>query len=101
MTEIVINSYIQRLNNLDVAWGRALLSESGIFDQLGYVARAGEETRSDPIGHYLETGWRFGLEPNDSFPGTFLLPYFACLLYTSDAADEEESVDLGGWRIVI
>src|SRR5664279_6010934 len=28
-----------------------------------------------------------------------LLPY-VCLLYTSDAADEEDSVDLGGRRII-
>eukprot|EP00658_Telonema_sp_P-2_P034301 TRINITY_DN25053_c0_g1_i1.p1 TRINITY_DN25053_c0_g1~~TRINITY_DN25053_c0_g1_i1.p1 ORF type:complete len:111 (+),score=33.40 TRINITY_DN25053_c0_g1_i1:241-573(+) len=26
--------------------------------------------------------------------------YFCCLLYTSDAADEEDSVDLGGRRII-
>src|SRR5674536_237026 len=26
--------------------------------------------------------------------------YFYCLLYTSDAADEEDSVDLGGRRII-
>ena len=25
---------------------------------------------------------------------------FCCLLYTSDAADEEDSVDLGGRRII-
>ena len=25
---------------------------------------------------------------------------FSCLLYTSDAADEEDSVDLGGRRII-
>ena len=25
---------------------------------------------------------------------------YACLLYTSDAADEEDSVDLGGRRII-
>ena len=32
----------------------------------------------------------------------FLLPkeYPICLLYTSDAADEEDSVDLGGRRII-
>ena len=29
-----------------------------------------------------------------------LAPYGACLLYTSDAADEEDSVDLGGRRII-
>ena len=27
-------------------------------------------------------------------------PYFCCLLYTSDAADERSSVDLGGRRII-
>src|SRR5665648_1194790 len=27
-------------------------------------------------------------------------PNWACLLYTSDAADEEDSVDLGGRRII-
>src|SRR5674536_364413 len=27
-------------------------------------------------------------------------PYTTCLLYTSDAADEEDSVDLGGRRII-
>ena len=27
-------------------------------------------------------------------------PYKYCLLYTSDAADEEDSVDLGGRRII-
>ena len=28
------------------------------------------------------------------------MPAFTCLLYTSDAADEEDSVDLGGRRII-
>ena len=27
-------------------------------------------------------------------------PYYSCLLYTSDAADERSSVDLGGRRII-
>ena len=29
-----------------------------------------------------------------------LIPFTDCLLYTSDAADEEDSVDLGGRRII-
>ena len=29
-----------------------------------------------------------------------LLPLYGCLLYTSDAADERSSVDLGGRRII-
>ena len=28
------------------------------------------------------------------------MKYETCLLYTSDAADEEDSVDLGGRRII-
>ena len=30
----------------------------------------------------------------------FLVPVHRCLLYTSDAADERSSVDLGGRRII-
>ena len=29
-----------------------------------------------------------------------LIEFLICLLYTSDAADEEDSVDLGGRRII-
>src|SRR5678815_1257659 len=37
--------------------------------------------------------------PPSVFPTVFNLPLFkACLLYTSDAADERSSVDLGGRR---
>ena len=32
--------------------------------------------------------------------GPAMLPIYFCLLYTSDAADEEDSVDLGGRRII-
>ena len=30
----------------------------------------------------------------------FVAVVYICLLYTSDAADEEDSVDLGGRRII-
>ena len=33
-------------------------------------------------------------------PPTYLALYLVCLLYTSDAADERSSVDLGGRRII-
>ena len=35
---------------------------------------------------------------NFDFPGTY--QFYTCLLYTSDAADERSSVDLGGRRII-
>src|SRR5664279_232309 len=43
---------------------------------------------------------------NHSHSSSSILPFylrlnlFSCLLYTSDAADEEDSVDLGGRRII-
>eukprot|EP00656_Telonema_subtile_P048700 TRINITY_DN5871_c0_g1_i4.p1 TRINITY_DN5871_c0_g1~~TRINITY_DN5871_c0_g1_i4.p1 ORF type:complete len:102 (+),score=5.24 TRINITY_DN5871_c0_g1_i4:41-307(+) len=50
----------------------------------------------------LEPGLSSILLQGQRLPGK-LLPYSAlipCLLYTSDAADEEDSVDLGGRRII-
>ena len=41
----------------------------------------------------FEVGIGVGVGSSDSIPVT-------CLLYTSDAADEEDSVDLGGRRII-
>ena len=35
-----------------------------------------------------------------SFYAAYTRLYTCCLLYTSDAADEEDSVDLGGRRII-
>jgi glycosyltransferase involved in cell wall biosynthesis len=79
MNELASKSYDPRMNKRDLAWERSLLSESGIFDGLGYIACAGDGVRGDPIGHYLGVGWQFGLEPNDSFPGSLLQPYFASI----------------------
>eukprot|EP00658_Telonema_sp_P-2_P013403 TRINITY_DN15075_c0_g1_i5.p1 TRINITY_DN15075_c0_g1~~TRINITY_DN15075_c0_g1_i5.p1 ORF type:complete len:485 (-),score=129.93 TRINITY_DN15075_c0_g1_i5:99-1448(-) len=64
---------------------------------------------SDPRGEYYEESEHCdvgedGTNPEDPLmkderpaPGA---EYGACLLYTSDAADEEDSVDLGGRRII-
>ena len=38
--------------------------------------------------------------PNDLNSRRILARFFTCLLYTSDAADERSSVDLGGRRII-
>ena len=39
-------------------------------------------------------------EPNGFPLGKYLVHHNTCLLYTSDAADERSSVDLGGRRII-
>src|SRR5664279_1729341 len=51
--------------------------------------------------------WHYTYPPNKGFHighrGVAMYKdwlYFTCLLYTSDAADEEDSVDLGGRRII-
>ena len=53
-----------------------------------------EET---PAGHpkvrFILSGFRLAMHANNSRDS-------ACLLYTSDAADERSSVDLGGRRII-
>ena len=83
----------------DFAYERALLSNSGIFDAQSYIARAGQEARPDPVGHYLEVGWRQGLEPNDSFPGSILGPYFACLREVEPPAITWLLLRSAGWPV--
>src|SRR5664280_3374297 len=57
------------------------------------MVACGVITPSQPPDHTIGTLW---------ISASLRLPYFistrrnACLLYTSDAADEEDSVDLGG-----
>ena len=59
----------------------------------------------------LATAAKWGIRMNPDAPNTLdgaaFMPYveygdttYACLLYTSDAADERSSVDLGGRRII-
>nr|WP_074183968.1 hypothetical protein [Clostridioides difficile] len=51
---------------------------------------------------YIEESFKKGIETIVSF-GIITIDidtFKSCLLYTSDAADEEDSVDLGGRRII-
>ena len=83
----------------DLDLQRILLAESGIFDQLSYKSHAGDDASLDPIGHYLQVGWRHGLEPNDSFPGVLLLPYFATLGITEPPAITWLRLRSAGWPV--
>ena len=58
---------------------------------------ADRETGGNPGGTRVEEVI-LGLNPTVEGDGTSM--YLACLLYTSDAADERSSVDLGGRRII-
>eukprot|EP00656_Telonema_subtile_P036833 TRINITY_DN4089_c0_g1_i5.p1 TRINITY_DN4089_c0_g1~~TRINITY_DN4089_c0_g1_i5.p1 ORF type:complete len:162 (-),score=2.70 TRINITY_DN4089_c0_g1_i5:46-531(-) len=53
-----------------------------------------EQAAHDILGDAVERRWEWN--PASKHPAV----HFSCLLYTSDAADEEDSVDLGGRRII-
>src|SRR5664279_3239489 len=91
---------VQQTIDLHVAWlgsynidcGVLLRSnvESGVLAQSRLVILPYNENISDTEWTALESFVAAGGK---------LLVYYLCLLYTSDAADEEDSVDLGGRRI--
>lgn len=54
-----------------------MLLGGGLLDEEWYREQAGARGYEDPAGHYVNAGWRAGLEPNSTFPGSFFLPYFS------------------------
>ena len=61
------------------------------FD-VGYSGQVGKEPAlNNGVHNFAFVAWKPVLLPPDLYP---------CLLYTSDAADERLSVDLGGRRII-
>src|SRR5678815_1173862 len=83
------------------------LSEGGKGLTLTEFAQVSEIMGTSPFGHYVfncqapDIGNIELLHKNasPSQRAQYLKP-LACLLYTSDAADERSSVDLGGRRII-
>ena len=56
------------------------------------------EAQKKPLDIEACTSWKRIDAPDISPTGRWVT--YRCLLYTSDAADEEDSVDLGGRRII-
>ena len=91
-----------------------LLLVSVSFSQTSNLTRKTETKKvsqqEDPIFKEIETGIKeakvnriskyFGQQTYFSFSNGINGYYSSCLLYTSDAADERSSVDLGGRRII-
>jgi ubiquinone/menaquinone biosynthesis C-methylase UbiE/glycosyltransferase involved in cell wall biosynthesis len=65
---------------------RRLLQESGLLDAEWYRARSGIDRDDDPVEHYLRHGWQAGIEPNGSFEGRLLYPYFENAGYSAPPA---------------
>ena len=63
----------------------------------GKVLLSGEAADELFAGYDRIYSWAF---QKQEFDTKQFLEHYACLLYTSDAADEEDSVDLGGRRII-
>ena len=55
---------------------RSLLLSSGAFDPVHYAAQCGLSADTDLVRHYLDVGWRWGLEPRRDFDGQFLQPFY-------------------------
>lgn len=53
-----------------------ILSLSGMLDVDGYRQRQHLPPDIDPVAHYLDYGWKEGIEPCDDFQGSFLYPYY-------------------------
>jgi glycosyltransferase involved in cell wall biosynthesis len=53
-----------------------LLEESGLLDVTAYRAAAGLSSGANAARHYVLDGWRAHLEPNGTFEGRFLHPYY-------------------------
>eukprot|EP00658_Telonema_sp_P-2_P041933 TRINITY_DN30049_c0_g1_i1.p1 TRINITY_DN30049_c0_g1~~TRINITY_DN30049_c0_g1_i1.p1 ORF type:complete len:173 (+),score=28.31 TRINITY_DN30049_c0_g1_i1:393-911(+) len=98
---LLIEEFLQKLPSR-----RDFLRQFYVTDQLLAAAMAVKEcTKKSERPKVLNTELR-----KVKFPARFTLPLnptmectgliFSCLLYTSDAADEEDSVDLGGRRII-
>eukprot|EP00656_Telonema_subtile_P054094 TRINITY_DN7985_c0_g1_i2.p2 TRINITY_DN7985_c0_g1~~TRINITY_DN7985_c0_g1_i2.p2 ORF type:complete len:104 (-),score=17.08 TRINITY_DN7985_c0_g1_i2:10-321(-) len=67
----------------------SLLADPAGLDDAGGLEATVTEELGVSVGEEVDDG--------DGTPYSALIP---CLLYTSDAADEEDSVDLGGRRIL-
>src|SRR6185312_2622016 len=83
----------------DFELDRRLIAESGLFDEKTYARQAGLESTQDAIGHYLLKGWQTGLEPNPSFPGALLQPYFATAGFDGPPAITWLMQRAAGWPI--
>ncbi|WP_375413873.1 rhamnan synthesis F family protein [uncultured Bradyrhizobium sp.] len=81
----------------EIAADCALLERSGLFNRDLYRARAGLDRGSNAAEHYLLHGWKIGIEPSESFEGSFLYPYFRTIGLEGPPAITFISLRAAGW----
>jgi glycosyltransferase involved in cell wall biosynthesis len=78
---------------------RRLLEESGLFDAENYRAAAGLDGTISPEEHYLQEGWRKGLEPSTNFEGSFLYRYYRTVGFIAPPAITYSTLHAAGWPV--
>src|SRR5674536_374826 len=96
-----VNAHKKRREVLDMASGyrgqRSRLyrkAKEQLLHSLGYAYRDRRDRKGD-----FRALWIQRINAAARAEGMTYNRFISCLLYTSDAADEEDSVDLGGRRI--
>ena len=74
-------------------------SAGGNLRPAGYLPAAGGASQRGRV-QALARGYRAAPAGGGDARGFVVMCFNTCLLYTSDAADERSSVDLGGCRII-
>ena len=96
--QLLVSSSVKLLNkNKGDLWDSGKINSTA-FSQL----YTGKELKTEKVYYWKIRYWeKEEFISEFSEPKAFVIDQnYACLLYTSDAADEEDSVDLGGRRII-
>ena len=97
MSDVVAsgNDQTDRESELDRRW----LEESGLLDATRYRTAAGLPPDVNAARHYLAHGWRAHLEPNASFDGHFLYPYYRSAGLEGPPALTFLMLRASGWQV--
>lgn len=80
-----------------IAYDCVLLEQSGLFDSDSYRARSGLGANANAAEHYVLHGWKVGIEPNQTFQGSFLYPYFRTIGFDGPPALTFITLRAAGW----
>eukprot|EP00658_Telonema_sp_P-2_P075511 TRINITY_DN65097_c0_g1_i1.p2 TRINITY_DN65097_c0_g1~~TRINITY_DN65097_c0_g1_i1.p2 ORF type:complete len:107 (-),score=41.40 TRINITY_DN65097_c0_g1_i1:88-408(-) len=101
MSEVSLGIWVGQMSAAEDTAGLQRRGITGVLNSSGMPSDAAKKRAADQIDvEYLDLDV-LDMEDSDilsHLPAS--VQFIHCLLYTSDAADEEDSVDLGGRRII-